>query len=212
MTTIAHATLVMERTYNASPARVFAAWESVEARERWSAPRRRHPHQVRAKPTSAKADAMSCAASSRATLITSRPCTYLDIRRDQRIVFAENVTNGDKRVSAALISVELSPPARARTFSLTLQIASFDDAGMEEGYQYRLVRRARQSRQGILTNDQTLRHPRHVRHRTRLRSTARESVRRVRQSASRKPNGSAAPRTGRNPTTSSTSASAARRA
>lgn len=38
MTTLAHATIVMERTYNASPARVFAAWESVEARQRWSAP------------------------------------------------------------------------------------------------------------------------------------------------------------------------------
>ena len=33
-----HDTITMERTYNASPARVFAAWESVEARLRWSVP------------------------------------------------------------------------------------------------------------------------------------------------------------------------------
>jgi uncharacterized protein YndB with AHSA1/START domain len=38
MTTIAHATIVMDRTLNAAPARVFAAWADVEARKRWSAP------------------------------------------------------------------------------------------------------------------------------------------------------------------------------
>jgi len=31
MTTIAHATIVMERTYSASPARVFAAWADIDA-------------------------------------------------------------------------------------------------------------------------------------------------------------------------------------
>lgn len=34
----AHDTIILERTYDASPARVFAAWESVEARLRWSVP------------------------------------------------------------------------------------------------------------------------------------------------------------------------------
>ena len=38
MSTIAHATIVMERTYNAAPARVFQAWGDVEARKRWAAP------------------------------------------------------------------------------------------------------------------------------------------------------------------------------
>ena len=38
MTTIAHATIVMERTYAASANRVFAAWSDIEARKRWSAP------------------------------------------------------------------------------------------------------------------------------------------------------------------------------
>ncbi len=38
MSTIAHATIVMERAYAAAPARVFAAWADVEARKRWSAP------------------------------------------------------------------------------------------------------------------------------------------------------------------------------
>src|SRR5262249_29472329 len=35
---VVHETSVMERTYKAAPARVFGAWESVEARLRWSKP------------------------------------------------------------------------------------------------------------------------------------------------------------------------------
>ena len=38
MTSLAHATIVMERTYSAAAARVFAAWSDIEARKRWSAP------------------------------------------------------------------------------------------------------------------------------------------------------------------------------
>lgn len=61
---------------------------------------------------------------------------YLDIRRDQRIVFAEDVQHGDARVAAALITVELSPAVSGTRLLLTMQIASFDGAGMEQGYQF----------------------------------------------------------------------------
>jgi hypothetical protein len=46
------------------------------------------------------------------------------------------VTHGNKRVSAALISVELTSKGAATHLALTLQIASFDEAGMEQGYQF----------------------------------------------------------------------------
>ena len=32
---VTHATFVIERTYDASPARVFAAWSEAEAKARW---------------------------------------------------------------------------------------------------------------------------------------------------------------------------------
>ena len=135
MNTIAHATIVMERTYAASPARVFAAWADVEARKRWSAP----ADNIRIDYEAADfreggKDISRCIEPGNADYVAT--VSYLDIRKDQRIVFTEDVVHGDKRVSAALISVELTPRGAETHLALTMQIASFDDAGMEQGYQF----------------------------------------------------------------------------
>jgi uncharacterized protein YndB with AHSA1/START domain len=71
MTTIAHATIVMERTYAASPKRVFDAWANIEARKRWSAPADNIAYRSTKQPTFARAARMSRAASSLATLTMS---------------------------------------------------------------------------------------------------------------------------------------------
>jgi uncharacterized protein YndB with AHSA1/START domain len=60
---------------------------------------------------------------------------YLDIRRDRRIVFAETVANAGARVSAALISVEITPKDAGSHLLLTIQMASFDGVDMSGGYQ-----------------------------------------------------------------------------
>jgi uncharacterized protein YndB with AHSA1/START domain len=135
MTTLAHATLVMERTYSASPARVFAAWADVEARKRWSAP----TENIRIEYEAADfreggRDVSRCIEPGNADYVAT--VTYLDIRKDQRIVFTEDVVHGNKRVSAALISMALAPTSDATHLTLTMQIVSFDDAGMEAGYQF----------------------------------------------------------------------------
>jgi uncharacterized protein YndB with AHSA1/START domain len=132
--TLAHATLVMERTYHAAPARVFAAWESVEARLRWSAPTDAtkivyDQSQFRV----GGVDVSRCLEVGKPDFIAT--VHYLDLTRDKRIVFAETVEHGGKRMSAALISVELSLKGADTHLLLTMQIASFDGAGMEAGYQ-----------------------------------------------------------------------------
>lgn len=133
--TIVHATLVMERAYNASPARVFAAWESAEARARWSAPT---PDVVikyeEADFREGGRDVVRCIEPGSADYVAQ--VHYLDIRRDRRIVFAEAVSNGPTRVSTALISVELAPAGAGTRLLLTIQLASFDGSGMETGYQH----------------------------------------------------------------------------
>lgn len=135
MPAIAHATIAMERTYNATPQRVFAAWADVEARKRWSSP----ADNIRIEYEAADfreggRDVSRCIEPGNADYVAT--VTYLDIRKDQRIVFAEDVVHGDQRVSAALISVELTEQDSATRLSLTLRIASFDDAKMEAGYQF----------------------------------------------------------------------------
>jgi uncharacterized protein YndB with AHSA1/START domain len=135
MTTIAHATIVMDRTYNASPARVFAAWADLEARKRWSAP----TENIRIEYEESDfreggRDVSRCIEPGNEDYIAA--VTYIDIKRDQRIAFVEDVVHGKRRVSAALISVELAPKSAATHLRLTMQIASFDEANMEQGYQF----------------------------------------------------------------------------
>jgi uncharacterized protein YndB with AHSA1/START domain len=135
MTPIAHATIVMERTYSASPTRVFNAWADVEARKRWSAP----AESIRIEYEEADfreggRDLSRCIEPGNEDYIAA--VTYVDIKRDQRIAFVEDVAHGKKRVSAALISVELTPKGAATHLLLTMQIASFDGSEMEKGYQF----------------------------------------------------------------------------
>jgi uncharacterized protein YndB with AHSA1/START domain len=61
--------------------------------------------------------------------------TYLDIQPDKSIVFAEAVSLHGKRLSAALICVELRPRGGETELLLTMQIAAFDP-NMEQGYQF----------------------------------------------------------------------------
>lgn len=132
---IAHATIVMERSYNATPARVFLAWADAEAKARWSAP----TPEITIKYDEANfreggRDIVHCIEPDSTEYIAT--VHYLDIRKDRRIVFAEAVSNGEKRVSAALISIELAPEGAGARLLLTMQIASFDGSEMEAGYQF----------------------------------------------------------------------------
>jgi uncharacterized protein YndB with AHSA1/START domain len=135
MTTIAHATIVMERTYRAPPARVFNAWEDRKARERWQAPD--DTITIRYEDADFRPggrDVARCIESDGAEFLAT--VFYLDIRRDQRIVFTEQVAQAHANVSAALISVELSPAGAGTLQRVTMQIAAFDGSGMEQGYEH----------------------------------------------------------------------------
>lgn len=135
MPATAHATIVMERTYNASPTRVYNAWSDIDARKRWSAP----ADNIRIEYEAADfreggRDVSRCIEPGNEDYVAV--VNYIDLRRDQRIVFAEDVSHGAKRVSAALITVEISADGGGSRLSLTMQIASFDGANMEQGYQF----------------------------------------------------------------------------
>jgi uncharacterized protein YndB with AHSA1/START domain len=135
MTTIAHATIVMERTYNAAPARVFSAWADVEARKRWSAP----ADNIRIEYEEADfreggRDLSRCVEPGNDDYVAT--VHYIDIKRDQRIFFVEDIAHGKHRVSTALITVELTPRGVGTHLLLTMQIASFDGSNMEQGYQF----------------------------------------------------------------------------
>jgi uncharacterized protein YndB with AHSA1/START domain len=133
--TLVHGTLVMERTYKASPHRVFNAWESVEARNRWAAPTPEVTlEHIEADFREGGRDLVRCYETGKP--VWEADVHYLDIRRDSRIVFTELVTGDGVRQSAAMVGVEFAPVGEGTHLLLTLQITAFDGAPMVDGYEY----------------------------------------------------------------------------
>lgn len=133
MSAITHATMVLERTYKAAPARVFAAWESVKAREQWAAPN----DNVRVRYTEADfreggLDVTACVESDGKTFDTRN--FYLSIERETRIVFTEQIFQEGFQLSAAIVSVEFEAAGAGTRQVVTLQIASFVGDDMVHGY------------------------------------------------------------------------------
>jgi uncharacterized protein YndB with AHSA1/START domain len=126
-------TVVLERSYRATPARVFAAWHDVEARKRWSVP---SPDvQIvydKADFHVGGFDDSRCGSAEdmrfRAVVL------YLEITQDKRIIFAEHVTEAGIARAASLITVDLTPKGNETLLQLTMQISSIDGPEMLQGY------------------------------------------------------------------------------
>lgn len=128
-----HDKIVMERIYNASPARVFAAWESVEARLRWSIP---FPEAGAAYDQAefrvGGLDIMRCGARDDMRFLAH--VRYLEILPDARIVMAESIAEDGKFRAASLITVEFEPAGKATKQTVTMQISAVDGSDMLDGY------------------------------------------------------------------------------
>jgi uncharacterized protein YndB with AHSA1/START domain len=122
---VTHDTIAIERTFNASPARVFAAWASSKARARWAVPR----------------DEWESAEESDDFRIEGREVrrfgpkgdpryrsvtNYLDIVPDQRIVMAGTMFVAELPISCSLATVEFLEHGRATRMIYTEQAAFLD--------------------------------------------------------------------------------------
>lgn len=96
-----HATFTVERTYQASPARVFAAWANPEAKARWFS----------------KADEFDFSVGGRefsrggppdGPIYTFDAC-FQEIVPNQRIVYSYTLDMGETRISVSVTTVELKP-------------------------------------------------------------------------------------------------------
>ncbi len=132
-TRMLHDKIVMERVYNASPARVFAAWESVEARLRWSIP---FPEAGAAYDQAefkvGGLDIMRCGLKSDMRFLAH--VRYLEIIKDARIVMAESIAEDGTIRAASLITVELEPADKDTKQTVTMQVSAIDGADMLDGY------------------------------------------------------------------------------
>lgn len=123
---VTHSTFSLERTYDASPARVFAAFADPEQKARWFLG-----------PDEWSQDAFEVdfrvggREMNRASLKDGPSHTfdarYYDIVPEQRIVYSYDMHLDDKRISVSLATIELAAAGDSTRLTLTEQGAYLDD-------------------------------------------------------------------------------------
>jgi uncharacterized protein YndB with AHSA1/START domain len=131
---ITHERFMLERRYDATPEQIFAAWEDVEGRAQWQKPAD-HLNLVydAADFRVGGCDVSRCWADGDASAYRA-VVYYQDIVPGRRIVMSETVSLADRRLSAALATVEIDPDGAGARMRLTLQIAAEEGAEVFAGY------------------------------------------------------------------------------
>ena len=97
-----HSTFVIEREYDAPPARVFAAWAEKEAKEQWFGPREEYEHELNFREGGREymlAHVQGAA--------YTYDALYEDIVPDERIVFTYTMHIDGRKMSVSVTTVEL---------------------------------------------------------------------------------------------------------
>jgi uncharacterized protein YndB with AHSA1/START domain len=131
---VAHGTFVIERVYDATPARVFAAFANQESRARWF---------VAPAPWTSSNHIFDFHVGGREHIESGEPggpvhtfdAYYQDIVPNERIVFSYDMHIDETRISVSLTTVEMLPESTGTRLIFTEQGAflnGYDDAGARE--------------------------------------------------------------------------------
>jgi uncharacterized protein YndB with AHSA1/START domain len=135
---VVHSTFSVERQYDASPARVFAAFANQEIKRRWFA--EGEPWDVQEFTVDFRVGGRETArfrfkgipgapaGAPPAGTPMGNDTIYQDIVPDRRIVFAYTMLVGETRISASLATVEILPAGDGTRLTYTEQGAFFDGA------------------------------------------------------------------------------------
>jgi uncharacterized protein YndB with AHSA1/START domain len=129
-----HSTFTLERTYDAAPARVFAAWSDPEALLRWGTPGDGWVTRFDRFDFRVGGGELSRFGPVGGETYVNQT-QYLDIVENQRIVSAGSMTEGDKRLFAGLLTVEFHPAGAGCRLLLTEQGVFLDGHDLPENHQ-----------------------------------------------------------------------------
>ena len=122
---VTHATFVIERSYDASPATVFGAWSDVKAKSHWFVgPDDWGPNQhtldfrIGGREVSRGGP--------KGGPVHTYEARYYDIVPNERIIIAYDMHLDDRRISVSLATVELKPEGAGTRLSFTEQGAFLD--------------------------------------------------------------------------------------
>ncbi len=122
------ATFIIERTYPASPARVFQAFANEQLKAKWFAGPEGWVQLEKA--FDFRVDGVEINIGRHpAGMVSAFYCTYHDIVPDKRIVYAYRMTLDDKPLSSSLASIEFRPEGEGTHMTLTEYGVYFDGFG-----------------------------------------------------------------------------------
>ena len=120
---VTHATFVVERTYDASPARVFAAWADPAAKARWFGDPEQGVSEFELDFRVGGREFNRGTVEGQSYTFEAR---YQDIVPDERIVYAYDMHTEGQRISVSLGTVELEPDSDGTRLTYTEQGAYLD--------------------------------------------------------------------------------------
>jgi uncharacterized protein YndB with AHSA1/START domain len=123
---VTHSTFSLERTYDASPGRVFAAFADAEQKAAWFAGPPEWPLAAFEVDFRIGGREMN-RGGPKGGPMHSFDALYYDIVPDERIVYSYEMHLDDKRISVSLATIELAPVADGTRLTLTEQGAYLDD-------------------------------------------------------------------------------------
>ncbi|MBC7956676.1 MAG: SRPBCC family protein [Cytophagales bacterium] len=140
-TTVQHGSFVLQRDYQATPAQVFSAWASVEAKRNWfhgGTGWTQLAHSLDFRVGGLEISRGQTADGVR----HDYDAHYQDIVPDARIILAFSMMVGPVRISSSLLTVTVQAEGQGTRLVLTEQIAVLDSryplAGREEGTRWLL--------------------------------------------------------------------------
>lgn len=130
---LAQEMITFERTYNASPARVFEAWRDPKARERWSKPSEDTGLVFeQADFREGGEDISRCGPKDDMRYLAR--VRYLEIVPDQRIVVAESIAEDGTVRAVSLIVIDFEAAGKATHMKVTMHVTGLDGPDMVQGY------------------------------------------------------------------------------
>jgi uncharacterized protein YndB with AHSA1/START domain len=129
---VTHTTFVIERSYAASPARIFAAWATAEAKAKWFGCHEGGTHELDFRVGGRE----TYRGGPKGGPIYTNETRFQDIVPNQRIVYTYDMHRDDTRISVSLVTIELSAEGKGTRLVFTEQGAFLDGQDAPEGREH----------------------------------------------------------------------------